>query len=167
MERNKYDYVIGIDPDVSESGVAYLDAKIGKYLFVGNMTFPILLDWIRSQRNECRDGNMSLAVVVEAGWVNKSNWHVRKGDNARRASAIGNSTGRNHEVARKIVEMCKHYGMETIEQAPLKLCWKGNGGKISHDEFAYFTGCDKRINQDARDAALLAWVMAELPIKIK
>ena len=51
---------------------------------------------------------------------------------------------------------------------PLKKCWRGTGGKITQEELEYMTGkLDRRVSQDARDAALMAWWFAGLPIKVK
>lgn len=162
----KYDNIIAIDPDVEKSGVAYLKVST-KQLEVSNMTFPDLLDYLQHSKKVRDESNESLIVVVEAGWLIQSNWHLTKKDNTRTASAKGNSAGRNHETGRKIVEMCKHYGIEVLEHFPLKKCWKGTDGKITHKELASFTGLTGRTNQDARDAALLAWCFAGFPIRLK
>jgi hypothetical protein len=162
----KYDTIVAIDPDVEKSGVAELSPQ-RRLLEVTNLTFPQLLDYLQARKKMSDVAHTSLIVVVEAGWLNQSNWHLRSKDNARVASAKGNSAGRNHEVGRKIVEMCRHYGIEVIEQRPLKKCWKGKDGKITHEELASFTGLTGKTNQDARDAALLAWTFANLPIRLK
>jgi hypothetical protein len=162
----KYDHIIAIDPDVDKSGVAYLVPKTRK-LSVKDYTFPVLLDYLQGAKRTIDKKNESLIVVVEAGWLSKANWHLRRYDNIRVASAKGNSTGRNHEVGRKIVEMCQHYELEVLEHFPLRKTWKGADGKITREELAYFTGFNKRSNQEMRDAALLAWAFAGLPIRAK
>ena len=97
--------------------------------------------------------------------VKKSNFHDAQG---HRAEKIAKDVGANHETGRKIVEMCRHYGIKVLEHAPLVKCWKGRDGKITHEELVAFTGLmGGRTNQDARDAALLAWVFANLPIRVK
>lgn len=160
----KYDYIIAIDPDVDESGVATL-ATENRDLQTTKLSFPTLCDFIREQQERTKREGLSMCVVVEAGWVNKTNWHIH-GKNARAAAAIGKQTGRNHEVGRLLVEMAKHYGCRVIEQPPLKKCWKGREGKITADELKSFAGITGRTNQDQRDACLLAWVTANLPIRI-
>jgi hypothetical protein len=134
----KYDLVIGIDPDVDKSGVAELHVK-ERLVEVTSLSFPELLDYLQARKKMSENGNYSLVIVVEAGWLNKSNWHT-KGSNIRTAGAIGNSTGRNHEVGRKIVECAKHYGIEVLEHFPLRKCWKGKDGKITQEELSSFTG---------------------------
>lgn len=109
----------------------------------------------------------TLIVVIEASWLIKGNWHLSSWERKQRAASKGYDVGRNHETGKKIVEMCQHLGIEVLEHAPLRKCWKGKDGKITHDELASFTGLMGRTNQDARDAALLAWAYAGLPIRLK
>ena len=97
-----------------------------------------------------------------------------RGGSAARSALIGNHTGRNHEVGRKIVEMCRHYGIEVVEQPPLRKMWKGRDGKITHEELQHLAiitdktnHITNKTNQETRDAALLAWEYVGLPIRIK
>ena len=159
----RYDDIIAIDPDVDKSGVAFLKPA-SKDLKVCNLSYPELMDYLLQKKVEC--AGERLVVVVEAGWIERGNWHLYYADNARIASAKGNSTGRNHETGRKIVEMSNHYGLETVEHIPLRKCWKGRDRKITQAELSCITGLNVRTNQDARDAALLAWDYSGLPIKI-
>ena len=161
---NKYTYIIGIDPDCDKSGIAYLEVTTRK-LEVSALTFPQLLDYLKFLVDNDSKA-MNMVVVVEAGWLNKSNWHLHRNDNNRTAAAKGNAAGRNHEVGRKIVEMCKHYGLEVVEQKPLRKCWMGEDRKITHKELACFTGITGRTNPEMRDAALISWNYAGLPIRI-
>ena len=162
----KYDVVIGIDPDVDKSGVAFLMVE-ARIIEVVSLTFADLLDYLRETRDTLTKEGRFFVVVVEAGWLNKAHWHVGRGGSAARSAAIGNHTGRNHEVGRKTVEMCRHYGIEVVEQPPLRKMWKGKDGKITHEELQIFTGIIGKTNQETRDAALLAWEYAGLPIRIK
>jgi hypothetical protein len=67
-----------------------------------------------------------------------------------------------------IVQYCKAIGIDVIEQWPLKKCWKGPDGKITHAELAHFVpGLPSRTNSEERDAILLMWNEATLPMKIK
>ena len=159
----KYDNIIAIDPDKEKSGVAFLKPKT-RQLEVSNLTFPILLDYLQHAKKVQGETMESLIVVVEAGWiVKKSNFHEAQG---HRAEKIAKDVGANHETGRKIIEMCKHYGIEVVQHPPLVKCWKGKDRKITHEELVSFTGLMGRTNQDARDAALLAWTFANLPIRI-
>ena len=160
----KYDNIIAIDPDKEKSGVAHLKPKT-RQLEVSNLTFPLLLDYLQHAKEEQGKSQESLIVVVEAGWmVKKSNFHDAQG---HRAEKIAKDVGANHETGRKIAEMCRHYGIEVLEHAPLRKCWKGKDGKITAEELQQITGLMGRTNQDARDAALLAWCFANLPIRLK
>lgn len=163
---NRADNIIAIDPDVTISGVAHLHPSTRK-IEVSALTFPELLDYLQFCKNAGRETGESLSVIVEAGWLAKSNWHLRSRDNTRTASAKGNSAGRNHETGRKIVEMCRHYDIEVVEHAPLRKCWKGRDGKITSEELKQITGIVGRTNQDMRDAALLAWSYSGLPIRLR
>lgn len=159
----KYDYIIGIDPDSDKSGFTWIDTK-EKQIQVKSLAFPELIEKLTVGRGSIPN----TIVLVEAGWLNQSNWHTNKSQSHRVAAAIGNKTGRNHEVGRKIIEMCKFHGIEVQEVRPLKKCWKGKDGKISQEEISYFIpGFPKRSNQEERDSALLAWYFAGLPIKVK
>lgn len=162
----KHQIVIGIDPDVEKSGVGFLEVSTLK-LEASTLTFPELLDYLQFVKKTSIEKNETVVVVVEASWLISHHWQTKRGDNQRVTAMKGNSTGRNHEVGRKIVEMCEHYGLEVVEQRPLRKCWKGREGKITHEELEYFTGLTGRTNQEMRDAVLLAWNHAGLPIKVK
>ena len=162
--RSKFDNLIGIDPDKVKSGVAWLKPST-RQLELSNLSFPLLLEYLQFAKKKGEELNESLVVVVEAGWLNaKSCFHAAQG---KQAEKIAKDVGANHETGRKIIEMCEHYGINVIAKAPLLKCWKGKDKKITHEELASFTGIMGRTNQDARDAALLAWTFAGLPIKIK
>lgn len=156
--------IIAIDPDVKKSGVAFLEIATRK-LEITNLNFPQLLDYIEHVIKQSQETKLPFIVIVEAGWHNaKSNFHGGKGAAAQR---IAKNVGANHQIGKTIIEWCNHKGIEVIEQRPLRKIWKGQGGKITHQELSSFTNIIGRTNQDARDAALLAWNYAGLPIKIK
>ena len=161
----KYDNIIAIDPDVTRSGIAFLNTAT-KQLEVSNLAFPDLVDCLAFARDKRDKSGESLVVLVEASWLINGNWHLSSWERKQRAAAKGYDVGRNHETGRKIVEMCRHLGIEVLEHYPLRKCWKGKDGKITHEELASFTGLSERTNQDARDAALLAWVFAGFPVKM-
>ena len=158
-------HIIAIDPDVDKSGVAFLHLPT-RELHCEAKTFPELIDDLHATKQAADALGEPLIVIVEAGWLNHPNWHTNARDSHRKAAAIGRSAGRNHETGRKIVEMSRHMGIETVEQRPLQKCWKGADGKITAAELAAFTGYTARTSQDMRDAALLAWVHAGLPIRL-
>lgn len=166
------DYIIGIDPDAERSGVALL-VRADASLTLQTLAFPELLDYIKAVSDRGRMiEHKTVLVVVEAGWMNDTaNYHGYHYD--RRGEKIARDVGRNHETGRKILEMCRHWGISCSEVAPLPLragkfhFWKGKDGKITHEEFVKLTAFDKkRSNQEERDAGLLAWKTAGLPIQI-
>ena len=162
--HQKPDVIIAIDPDVTKSGVCTLQPKTRDLKFDA-LDFPNVLELIRTTKDLTEPGK--LVVVVEAGWMNKSNWHLLQYDSKAQAARKGYDVGRNHETGHKIVEVCKALGIRVVEHIPLVKRWRGKDGKITHEELAYFTGITKRTNQDERDAILLAWNFAALPIRVK
>lgn len=160
----KPDVIIAIDPDVTKSGVCTLQPKTRDLKFDA-LDFPNVLELIRTTKDLTEPGK--LVVVVEAGWMNKNNWHLLQYDSNAQAARKGYDVGRNHETGHKIVEVCKALGIRVVEHIPLVKHWRGKDGKITHEELAYFTGITKRTNQDERDAILLAWNFAALPIRVK
>jgi len=161
----KYDYLVAIDPDCEKSGVATLRTS-DKHIEVKNEAFPKLIDYFIFLKKISE--TQSVVVLVEASWLISHNWHANKLQSHRVAAEIGNKTGRNHQTGILIVQMAKYFGLEVNEVRPLKKCWNGTDGKISHDEIAYFIpDFPKRSNQEQRDAALLAWNFAGFSIKVK
>lgn len=167
----KADWVIAIDPDVDKNGVAFLDCKTAK-LKIMTYKFADTLDYLRRVKREAEIGNEHFVVIVEASWLCKSHWRISPKDSKQMAAAKGNYVGRNHETGRKLVEMCEYFDIPVKLQKPLALkagglrLWKSKDGKISHEELASFTGITGRTNQEGRDAALIAWTYAGLPVKL-
>lgn len=159
----EYDIIFGIDPDVEKSGVCGISFVVNK-IDVDTVTFADIVNdlYVISGRGK----RVNVLFVVEAGWLNKkSNFHGQFG---ARAERIAKNVGANHQTGKHIVEMCKHFGFDVIEQAPLKKCWKGKDGKITHDELIKlvektgFSFNKKTTNQEERDSALLAMFTAKL-----
>ena len=164
MMNSRPEIVIGIDPDVNKSGVAYLDTTTKSVEVISN-SFPQLIDYLqRIAKNFNISGRV--VVVVEASWLISTNWHTKREDSVRKAARKGKDAGRCHEVGRKIVECARYYGLEVVEKLPLKKIWKGKDGKITDEEIKAFIRIEGRTNQEERDAALLAWEHAGLPIRI-
>lgn len=159
----KYDYIIAIDPDTEKSGVATLNPAT-RTLETQSLTFPFLNDYLITIKCASEEKQLSVLIIVEAGWLHsKSDFRDVKG---KAATRIAKNVGANHETGRKIIEMCKHFGLDVREQIPLKKHWKGKEGKITHCELAAFTRIEGRTNQEERDAALIAWEYAGLSFKI-
>lgn len=143
---------IGIDPDVDKSGVAYYVSS-NKKLTLKSLTFFDLLEYLKKVKKNFSDvENVKLTVVIEGGWLNKSNWHVVKNGTAAVNAKIGSHVGENHEVGRKIVEMCQYLNINHIVVTPRRT-------KVKEEYFKMLTGYKARTNQEKRDAALLVWGM--------
>lgn len=162
----KIDVIIGIDPDVEKNGCAILDCHT-KQVEVSALAFADLLDVLLYEKRLCQNKGQKIEVVIEAGWLNKAHWHLSYSDTKQIAAAKGNAAGRNHEVGRKIAEMCQHWQIPYELVKPLRKCWGGKDKKITHEELAFFINLNKkRTNQEERDAALLAWVWGGFSVKI-
>ena len=158
--------IIGIDPDVDQSGIGRLDVAERKCTAT-HLPFPLLIDYIKDVAQVARMKKVSLVVYVEASWLISHNWHIQFRDTKAVAAKKGQEVGRMHETGRKIVEMLEHYGIDVREQHPLKKCWQGKDGKITHNEITQVCKWDrKRSNQEERDAMLIAWYASGLPIRI-
>lgn len=161
--------IIAIDPDVDKSGVAVWNDDLRS---IYSLSFFDLQEKLLSMSI-----NTSLIVIVESGWLNKSNWHSKiypsgyysSGQIASiqaQASKIGEKIGANHQVGKIIVELCRYFGIEVIEQKPLAKIWGKGKDKISHKELDYFVpNLPKQTNQEERDAVLLLWNYLKKPIK--
>jgi hypothetical protein len=136
--------IMGIDPDVNKSGVAIKED--GKYVLY-SLSFWDLFEFLSQARPH--------KVIIEGGWLNeKSNFRAGKGNNV--SARIGKNVGSNHEVGRKIVEMCNYLRLDYDIVRPLQKIWKGRDGKITHEEMVkHFKLNIKRSNQEERDALLL------------
>lgn len=159
-------YTIGIDPDVIKNGVAIVE-KETKRLECAALAIGDTLDYLQWVAKRAAETGATVKVYVEAGWLNRTNWHLSKWDNRGQVVAKGVSQGRNEQVSKTIGEMCKHYGLLWQFLKPFRKVWQGKDRKITHDELCAVTGLTaKRTNQEMRDAALIAWVSAGLPVRI-
>lgn len=163
--RTKADYIIGIDPDTDKSGIAQVRVA-GREVELFSASFPELLDYLQRMRQKELTEGVKVMAVVEASWHISTNWHTKRAESVRTAARKGKDAGRCHEVGRKIVECARYYGLEVVEQLPLKKVWKGPDGKITDEEIKVFIPIKGRTNQETRDAALLAWNEAGFPIRI-
>ena len=160
---------IGIDPDVNQSGVARVDKEMGKSkVWADHLPFPLLLDYLLTIKEVARLQNATLVVLVEASWKIGHNWHLKPSDSKAVAAAKGNAVGAMQQVGKLLVEFCQEKGIDVIEQIPLKKCWKGKDGKITHAEITSLCGWDrKRSNPEERDALLIAYNASGLPMRMK
>jgi hypothetical protein len=162
----KYDLIIGIDPDSEKNGVAIVSPAT-RLLNCECLTFGATLAYLKRMHEATEEKGYIMEIVIEAGWLNHSNWHLPASCSPQRAAAIGRSVGMNHQTGILLAECCAALGYPYRLQKPLRKCWQGKDGKITHAELKAFTGIEGRTNQEERDAALLAWTAAGLPIRIQ
>lgn len=108
-------------------------------------------------------------AYIEAGWLNKGNWHVSESRNGKFspsawAAAVGKSDGECSAVSKKLIECLEYMGIPVTLIRPLRKCWKGRDRKITHEELMRelelyrVQHSLRRSNQEVRDAVLLALV---------
>lgn len=132
--------IIGIDPDVDKSGVS-IKSKDGFTLH--NWKFFELFDKLKAMNRE-----EIILVMIEGGWLNKSNWHRKEKGTAALNAKIGSHTGANHETGKKIVEMMEYLGL------PYKVV-KPTQTKVNAKLFKMLTKYEGRTNQEQRDSYML------------
>lgn len=140
-----YQRYIGIDPDVSASGVAVWIPK-GKQLFVNTLEFWELLEFLESAFKQ----PITTLVVVEGGWLNKvANFHNRPGQTKRAGESIARNVGRNHQVGLQIVDYVKKIGLPFEVKQPKKT-------KTKPEVFERMTKI-KTTNKEIIDATMLVF----------
>ena len=167
-------YVIGIDPDIDKNGVACI-RRSRRELEVAYLTFPETIEFVKDKFRDWKEytsltAPASFMVWVEAGWLNKGNWHVTESKNGKYsptawAAAVGKSDGECSAVSKKLLECFEYYGIPCSPIKPLRKCWKGKDRKITHEELLRELAIYKvqhtlkgRSNQEVRDACLLSLV---------
>ncbi len=140
--------LIGIDPDIDKSGVCVYRSKESFDLY--NLKFFDLFKLLKRLKNDSI--GHTIEVYIEAGWLNKSNWHSVKNGSAKINAKIGGYVGANHQVGKLIIEMCEYLGIEYKTPRPNK-----NTKKVTHEYFSKLTGITKRTNQEQRDAVMLVY----------
>ena len=146
----KATYHIGIDPDVKLSGVCVWNSQTRTIERLECLGFFDLFRRLESKAMEKGFDRKCTRIVIDAGWLNKTNFHARANENHKVNSIIGERTGANHETGKKIVEMCEYLGLACELHRP-------TNSKIKSDYFARLTGWKGRTNQEMRDAAMLVF----------
>ena len=135
--------LIGIDPDTEKSGYARIQ---GDQLKLDNLSFFDLFEELSFYKEK----EIKPTVYVECGFMNKGNRHKVFGGSIALNSKIGERIGANHEIAKKIVEMCIYLKLPYERIQPKK-------SKITNDYFKKITGLQIRTNQENRDAFMLVF----------
>ncbi len=130
--------LIGIDPDVDNTGFAVWDTDSKKFEKLEKHRFF----------DTCKQLSMLQPdkVIIEAGWLNKkSNWHGAK--NTSIATRIAKNVGSNHQIGKLFAEYCEinniPYELKIPKQSKIN---KANFNKMFNTNLK---------NQDIIDAAML------------
>lgn len=154
--------MIAIDPDCEKSGVGVVYRDTHQV-----MTYKYSFWQVQGFIRMTRAAKQDFEVVIEGGWLNKSNWHATARKGAQVAAEIGRRTGMNHQTGILLAEMCEAMGVPYTVVKPLRKCWRGRDGKITQAELVKVTGQTlPRMSQDQRDAVLLGWVYAGLAVRV-
>jgi len=144
VKRKKMKF-IGIDPDVHKSG--YAEIRFNGDRVVRNLA--ILDFWqIVDELQACTIEDSQHIVLIEAGYLNKTNFHAR--GNKKYAAKIGERVGANHQIGKLFVEYCKQNSIDYREIVPRR-------SKVKAPEFETITGYSGRTNQEQRDAMMLIY----------
>ena len=108
IRKVKFDYVVGVDPDNLKNGVSLLEVET-KRVNLYEFTFSDTLDYLLSLKRQMEIKGKRFIVVIEAGWLNKGNWHLCPSDSKAVAAAKGRNTGMNHQTGILLCELCEHY----------------------------------------------------------
>jgi hypothetical protein len=152
--------LIGVDPDTQKSGYACLITRrveidcgvpntweTQKDLQINKVRFFEMFDALTTLKKMTKFEGYTAKVYIEAGWLNKSNWHLTgQGENV--ASLIGTKVGANHQVGKLIAEMCEYLGLEYELVQP-------RTSKIPVKLFRKMTGYTGKLDADMVDSAML------------
>ena len=100
-----HDIIIGIDPDVDKSGVALLNTA-SRCMETSAYDFPNLIDLLIAKRDEAKEKNLSLIVVVEASWLELS---CSLWQSWRRYISQGRRESRGREAHSSDVQASQHH----------------------------------------------------------
>lgn len=133
-------FIVGIDPDLTKSGVA--TGRNGKVEALYCLTMTELVKFFNDYKDSIKK------VYLEAGWLNKkSNYHTNKNALSREKNAY--NVGQNHAVGMLIEQALKELEINYVLIKP----WES---KRNHDEFCRWTGWKGgATNQEKRDAGCL------------
>lgn len=136
-------FIVGIDPDLTKSGVA--TGRKGKVEALYCLTMTELVEFFKQYQHSIKK------VYLEAGWLNKkTSWHAQGTQKRGVAERTAYHVGQNHAVGMLIEQALKELKINYVLIKP----WEK---KRNHEEFCKWTGWDKHTptNQEKRDAGCL------------
>lgn len=162
-------WIIGIDPDTVKSGVVMLDTEKKVFLSIDSLEFSEIVELFTKTLPEYGYTQEELKVVVEDSWSDGSHiFRTQEGYGTKKNTRLAYDVGRCHQVGQLIIQLGKAFGLNIEGKKALRKTWSGKDHKITQEEIAYLIPCwPTRANQEERDAALLAWDEARLPVKVK
>lgn len=148
----------------------YYASEVDKFAIQNTMyNFPDTVQLGDVREIDARQ-NHRLRIIIEAGYLNRPNWHITAHDSPAIIAAKGKALGRNEQVARLLIQCAEWFARDTeaihvrVEPTrPLTKHWKGANHKITHQELINLPQINiqaTRTNQEERDAALLALAAA-------
>lgn len=139
-------YVIGIDPDLKESGFCVWNTRTQNVNNFGIKSFFSLYSLLVSYK--LADPN--LRVVIEGGHLNKKgNFHGHAGQSKAVGERIAKNVGSNHAIGILLGEMCDFIRIPYTYVRP-------HTKKTLIKMFKMITGIEET-NQDIIDAIMLVW----------
>lgn len=135
--------LLGLDPDCDKSGFSLIN---GEHYELCTLSFFDIFK--RFKELILLHEKESITVYIECGFLNKSNWHKKVNQSASANAKIGERTGANFEVAKKLCEMCEYLGLKYIQVRPTRR-------KLDAATFKSITKITKRTNQEERDSFML------------
>lgn len=145
--------IIGIDPDLTASGVALVEGN--KIIMLDKVSLPELLVWVNKNR---WIANGEIIIRMEDPNLIKPTF-PRAMPKARNKQAVMNNisqkVGQVKAVATIIMQLLEHAGHQVKPVRPLQGAMK-HLAKRDAKYFNQITGWDGRSNEDQRDAALIA-----------
>jgi hypothetical protein len=160
--ENKYDYIIGIDPDSDKSGVALLNVQTRTFEFVRALTFVDCIKFLDSLAAR----ELQVLIVIEDSDVSTA-FRSLYGKKPAVVFAMGRSVGKCHACFEHLLQYAESVGLTTYRQPPLQKIWGTHrDSKISQQELKYqnVSGIPTRTNPEMRDACLLALYRSPIPI---
>ena len=138
---NKPYLLLGIDPDVSKSGVACWNQADKKFEYITTMDFFDLLDLLKKHSFK--------EVVIEASWLISRVVYGKFDKQAQyKQMAISKAVGANRQIGKLLELFCKKYNISYRLVKP-------TSSKVDAETFKNLTKWEGRTNSEERDSALL------------